>query len=163
MVSSLCLSTISGQTLRVRPVGKPVSIFPDHALTVASCRRLRLRKTIRESTDLNSGKRVRSVAQALRRLSEGAKEATAHPLAIAVSGRAGDLFDRQTALQSTATIMITTEPRRCDGHWCRWRYDLPCLVPLLIDGIGGRRRAADIRRSDERRSDQQPSASSARS
>jgi hypothetical protein len=84
MVSSLCLSTISGQTLRVRPVGKPVSIFPDHALTVASCRRLRLRKTIREPTDLNSGKRVRSVAQALRRLSEGAKEATAHPLAIAV-------------------------------------------------------------------------------
>ena len=33
MVSSLCLSTISGQTLRVRPVGKPVSIFPDHSLT----------------------------------------------------------------------------------------------------------------------------------
>ena len=41
---------------------------------------------------------MRSVAYTLRRLSEGAQEATAHPLSIAESGCAGDLFDRQTAL-----------------------------------------------------------------
>src|SRR5467141_4840739 len=32
MISSLCLSMISGQTLRVCPEGKPVSTFPDHAV-----------------------------------------------------------------------------------------------------------------------------------
>src|ERR1700716_2587452 len=32
MISSLCLSMISGHTLRVCPEGKPVSAFPDHAL-----------------------------------------------------------------------------------------------------------------------------------
>src|SRR5712664_2109790 len=32
MISSFCLSMISGQTLRVCPEGKPVSTFPDHAL-----------------------------------------------------------------------------------------------------------------------------------
>src|SRR6266852_3518954 len=32
MISSLCLSMISGQTLRVCPEGKPVRTFPDHAL-----------------------------------------------------------------------------------------------------------------------------------
>ncbi|HET7086429.1 MAG TPA: hypothetical protein VFI23_16770 [Rhizomicrobium sp.] len=31
MISSLCLSMISGQTLRVCPEGKPVPTFPDHA------------------------------------------------------------------------------------------------------------------------------------
>src|SRR5438552_12091577 len=31
MISSLCLSMISGQTLRVCPDGKPASTFPDHA------------------------------------------------------------------------------------------------------------------------------------
>jgi hypothetical protein len=34
MISSLYLSMISGQTLRVSPEGKPVSTFPDHALGV---------------------------------------------------------------------------------------------------------------------------------
>jgi hypothetical protein len=34
MISSLCLSTISGQTLRVCPEEKPVATFPDHALFV---------------------------------------------------------------------------------------------------------------------------------
>jgi hypothetical protein len=32
MISSLCLSMISGQTLRICREGKPVSTFPDHAL-----------------------------------------------------------------------------------------------------------------------------------
>src|SRR6266576_2870022 len=32
MISSLCLSMISGQTLCVCPEGKPVSTFPDHAV-----------------------------------------------------------------------------------------------------------------------------------
>src|SRR6266581_7685476 len=32
VISSLCLSMISGQTLRVCPEGKPVPTFPDHAL-----------------------------------------------------------------------------------------------------------------------------------
>ncbi|WP_349016975.1 hypothetical protein [Bradyrhizobium sp. Arg237L] len=32
MISSLCLSMISAQTLRVCREGKPVSTFPDHAL-----------------------------------------------------------------------------------------------------------------------------------
>jgi hypothetical protein len=32
MISSLCLSMISAQALRVCREGKPVSIFPDHAL-----------------------------------------------------------------------------------------------------------------------------------
>src|SRR3981189_786117 len=32
MISSLCLSMISGQTLRVCPEGKPGSTFPDHAV-----------------------------------------------------------------------------------------------------------------------------------
>src|SRR3981081_721357 len=32
--NSRCLSMISGQTLRVCPEGKPVSTFPDHALTL---------------------------------------------------------------------------------------------------------------------------------
>src|SRR5882724_5670720 len=34
MISSLCLSMISGQTLGVCPEGKPVPTFPDHALDV---------------------------------------------------------------------------------------------------------------------------------
>jgi hypothetical protein len=34
-----CLSMISGQTLRVCPEGKPVSTFPDHALSPADRRR----------------------------------------------------------------------------------------------------------------------------
>jgi hypothetical protein len=48
-------------------------------------------------------------------------------------------------LQSTATILITTEPRRCDGHWRRWRYDLPCLVLLLVDWISRREDAVIYR------------------
>src|SRR6266481_4540855 len=35
---SLCLSMISGQTLRVCPEGKPVPTFPDHALGMNTCR-----------------------------------------------------------------------------------------------------------------------------
>src|SRR5882724_5979053 len=35
MISSLCLSMISGQTLRVCPEGKPVPTFPDHTLAHA--------------------------------------------------------------------------------------------------------------------------------
>ena len=49
-------------------------------------------------TGLKSSERVRSVAYVLRCLSEGAQEATAHPLAVAESGCTGDLFGRQTAL-----------------------------------------------------------------
>src|SRR5258707_3644078 len=33
MISCLCWSMISGQTLRVCPEGKPVPTFPDHALS----------------------------------------------------------------------------------------------------------------------------------
>jgi hypothetical protein len=36
MVSSLCLSMISAQTLRVCREGKPVPTFPDHALAPAT-------------------------------------------------------------------------------------------------------------------------------
>ena len=50
------------------------------------------------STRTYSGKRVRSVAHVLRRLSEGALEASAHPFAISEPGCAGDLFNLQTAL-----------------------------------------------------------------
>jgi hypothetical protein len=67
--------------------------------------------------DLNSSKRVRSVAYVLRRLSEGAQEATAHPLAIAESSCAGDLFDRQTALLE---------------------HESGSFEPEIFDGLGGR-------------------------
>ena len=48
--------------------------------------------------DLDHGERTRGVAYVLRCLSEGVQEAAAHPLAIAESGCAGDLFERQTTL-----------------------------------------------------------------
>jgi hypothetical protein len=53
---------------------------------------------VHELADLNSHEWVRSITYALRRLPEGAQEATAHPLAITQTGCAGDLFDRQAAL-----------------------------------------------------------------
>src|SRR5882724_12163033 len=43
MISSLCLSMISAQTLRVCREGKPVPTFPDHALGVASLTRSQIR------------------------------------------------------------------------------------------------------------------------
>ena len=70
-----------------------------------------------ELADLNSRERVRSVAHVLRRLPEGTQEATAHPLAVAESGCARDLLDRQTTLLE---------------------HEFGGFEPEILDGLGGR-------------------------
>jgi hypothetical protein len=63
--------------------------------------------------DSYSGKRVRSVTYCLGRLSKGAQEASAHPLAVAKSGFPGDLLDGQTSLLQHESSGF--EPKIFDG------------------------------------------------
>src|ERR1700758_3714147 len=87
------------------------------------------------------GKRMRSVAYGLGRLSQRTQEAAAHPLPITEAGVAGDLLDRQTSLLEHESSGF--EPKIFDGpggrlarfrseHAAELARTEPCSVGKLL-------------------------------